>query len=104
MQASDTRTLSFYVGVVRRRLPLVALFVLACAGGAIAYSLHQKAEYGSTAHVYIKNKSLVIAQGALASAVNTLTAQRTLETQASLANTLPIAKDALGGWNADYSA
>src|SRR5215831_19416693 len=92
----EGRTLRDYIAVLRQRALLIVVVTALTAGLAIAYSLHQSPLYRASVPVYIKNKSLVISQGTVTPVVNTLTADRVLETQSILARTNSVASTALG--------
>ena len=93
-----------YLTLMRRRARLLILTVLLTAAGAVGYSLLQPPLYAATAQVYVKNQGLVLSQGVLTTAPNTLTADRSIQTQAMLARTISIASQALKPWKQGFTA
>ncbi len=93
--ADEAQSLRDYWLVLRRGLWLVAALAILAVVGAVAYSASQPAVYQAAAHVLVRNQNIVLTTAGIDTPSNDQTADRSVETQALLANSLEVAERAV---------
>src|SRR4029079_10538998 len=93
----ESRSLRDYLAVLRRRAWMIVFVAIVTTASALAFSLTQKSLYEAKATVLVTNQRLIETTQGITPQSNTLTADRDLQTQAALAQTPPVLREAVQG-------